>query len=250
MLKCVSKLRIIGNNINFSTSRGAGKVVVVSGASSGIGKEISLLYAKQSARLVLSARRQDRLESVAESCMKAGAENVEVVVCDVSNENDCKNMIERAVTSYGGLDILVLNAGVGQSFFLEAMKPDVNIRQFMDVNYYGCVYPTIAALPHLQKSVNEGGGKIGVISSVGGLVPFPRQTLYNASKYALFGFFDSLRMELQSKQSKISITMICPGFVKTEITAGGGLGRDGKPIGSSGGKMPVKMITALECATG
>ena len=107
------------------------------------------------------------------------------------------------------------------------MNKDVNIRQFMDINYYGCVYPTIAALPHLQKT----DGRIVVVSSLGGLMPFPRQTLYNASKYALNGFFDSLRMELQSKQSGVSITIICPGFIETEITSGGGLGRDGKPIG-------------------
>lgn len=79
------------------------------------------------------------------------------------------------------------------------MKEDVNIRQFMDINYYGCVYPTIAALPYLQES----NGRIMVVSSIGGIIPFPRQTLYNASKYALMGFFDSLRMELLSKKSKV-----------------------------------------------
>lgn len=113
------------------------------------------------------------------------------------------------------------------------MHSDFNIRQYMDVNYYGCVYPTIAALPHLQKSTADGGGRIVVVSSLGGLIPFPRQTLYNASKYALLGFFDTLRMELQAKGSKVSISTICPGFIKTEITAGGGLGRDGKPVGTS-----------------
>ncbi len=79
------------------------------------------------------------------------------------------------------------------------MTENVNFRQFMDINYYGCVYPTIAALPYLQKA----DGRIMVISSIGGLIPFPRQTFYNASKYALIGFFDSLRMELLSKQSKV-----------------------------------------------
>lgn len=79
------------------------------------------------------------------------------------------------------------------------MTDEVNIRQFMDINYYGCIYPTIAALPHLQGT----GGRIVVVSSLGGVMPFPRQTLYNASKYALVGFFDSLRLELQSKQSQV-----------------------------------------------
>ena len=107
------------------------------------------------------------------------------------------------------------------------MSKDANIHQFMDINYYGCVYPTIEALPFLQQS----NGRIMIISSIGGLIPFPRQTLYNASKYALLGFFETLRMELQSKQSQVTITMICPGFVKTNITSGGGIGKDGKPIG-------------------
>lgn len=84
------------------------------------------------------------------------------------------------------------------------MSDNVNIRQFMDINYYGCVYPTIAALPHLQQT----GGRIVVVSSLGGIMPFPRQTLYNASKYALVGFFDSLRMELQSKSSKVNPSVL------------------------------------------
>lgn len=115
----------------------------------------------------------------------------------------------------------------------------------MDVNYYGCVNTTIAALPILQKSK----GAICVVSSLGGVMPFPRQTLYNASKYALMGFYDTLRMELQAKGSGVSISMICPGFVKTGITAGGGLGKDGKPIGVSLEKAsPIPMISAKDCA--
>jgi short-subunit dehydrogenase len=116
-----------------------------------------------------------------------------------------------------------------QSFFLETLKPEFNYRQFMDINYYGCVYPTIAALPHLDKTA----GRICVVSSIGGLAPFVRQTFYNASKYALVGFFESLRLELMSKESGVSITLVCPGYVKTSITEGGGLGRDGKPVGAS-----------------
>ena len=132
-----------------------------------------------------------------------------------------------------------------QAFFLEAMSPEVNIRQYMDVNYYGCVNTTIAALPHLQKT----NGVICVVSSLGGLMPFPRQTLYNGSKYALMGFYDTLRMELQAKGSGVSISMICPGFVKTGITTGGGLGKDGKPIGIALDKAsPIPMISAKQCA--
>lgn len=205
-------------------------------------------YAAKGCRLVLSARRVEKLQAVADRCKQNGATAVEVVPCDVSKEADCTAMIARAVELYGQIDTLVLNAGVGQSFFLEAMQPGVDIHPFMDINYYGCVYPTIAALPLLQKT----DGRILVVSSLGGLVPFPRQTLYNASKYALNGFYDSLRLELMSKRSGVSVTLLCPGFVKTEITAGAGLGRDGKPLGPlpAGKKssLPVKMISAAECA--
>jgi short-subunit dehydrogenase len=183
-----------------------------------------------------------------------------VVQCDVSSETECRQLVQQTVDRFGAIDILVLNAGVGQVFFLEAMDEQVNFRQFMDVNYYGCVFPTLAALPYLQRS----GGRIVVVSSLGGLIPFPRQTFYNASKYALMGFYETLRLELQSKQSGVSISIVCPGFVQTEITAGAGIGRRGQPIGqdqalaqtsATDGKaaekkksLPISMITAAKCA--
>lgn len=216
---------------------------MVSGASSGIGKEVSLLYAKRGVNLVLSARRVDKLSDVSTECASVGSGETLVVPCDVSKEEDCKNLIQKAISEFGRIDTLVLNAGVGQSFFLETMTEEANPYQYMDINYYGCIHPTIAALPHLQKT----SGRIVVVSSLGGLLPFPRQTLYNASKFALMGFYESLRMELQSKKSGVSISMICPGFVETELTQGRGLGRDGKPIGIDGTKK-IKMMKASECA--
>eukprot|EP00602_Paraphysomonas_sp_CaronLab_P006783 CAMPEP_0185017576 /NCGR_PEP_ID=MMETSP1103-20130426/511_1 /TAXON_ID=36769 /ORGANISM="Paraphysomonas bandaiensis, Strain Caron Lab Isolate" /LENGTH=278 /DNA_ID=CAMNT_0027547047 /DNA_START=138 /DNA_END=974 /DNA_ORIENTATION=+ len=224
-----------------------GKVVVISGASSGIGEELGKLFSSKGANVVLSARRAEKLHDVARQCIDIGAERAEVISCDVSKEGDCKQLIAKTVDIFGQIDMLILNAGVGQSFFLEAMSPDVNIHQYMDVNYYGAVFPTISALPYLHST----NGRIVVVSSLGGLMPFPRQTLYNASKYALLGFFESLRMELLSKGSEVSVTIVCPGFVKTEITSGGGLGRDGKPIGKAASQksLPgVKMISAKECA--
>ncbi len=142
------------------------RVCVVTGASSGIGRALSLALAGRGCRLVLGARREQRLLELAEDCRQRGAKHVTVVAADLSQEQGCRLLIERAVSAYGSLDTLVLNAGLGQSFFLEAMQPGMDVRQFMDVNYYGCVYPTIAALPHLQKSAS--GGRIVVISSLGG----------------------------------------------------------------------------------
>lgn len=223
----------------------SGKVVVISGASGGIGEELGLLYAKRGANLVLAARNVDKLKTVQSQCQNNGASSAEIMRCDVSDENDCKALVALAVEKFGSIDVLILNAGLGQAFFLEAMSPDVDIRQFMDINYYGCVNITIAALPIMQQS----NGVICVVSSLGGLLPFPRQTLYNASKYALIGFYDTLRMELKAKGSGIDICMICPGFVKTGITAGGGIGKDGTPVGVSLDKAsPIPMITAKHCA--
>ena len=160
-----------------------GKVVVITGASSGIGEELGLLYAKKGANVILAARRADKLESVTSRCLSSSKEkgfNSEVIAlsCDVSKENDCKQLIDSTIAKFGKLDMLILNAGVGQSFFFEATSESFDIRQFMDINYYGCVYPTMFGLPYLHKT----GGRIVVVSSLGGLMPFPRQTFYNATK--------------------------------------------------------------------
>lgn len=240
VLKCTSK-RL------HSEEKKMGKVVLISGASSGIGEALSLKYAKLGCRLLLSARREDRLLALSVRLLAEGAGDVKIVPCDISIKTECQSLIEKTIQHFGGIDVLVLNAGVGQVFFVEAMHQDVQFERFMDVNYYGCVYPALAALPQLQQS----NGRIVVVSSLGGLIPFPRQTFYNASKYALIGFFETLRLELQSKRSGVSISIVCPGFVQTEITGGGGIGRDGKPIGvdpTSKKSMPLPVITAEQCA--
>lgn len=229
-----------------SSSSSAGervKTVVITGASSGIGEEVAKIYASQGVHLFLSARRVEKLAAVKDACLQeskgategsARKGSVSVISCDVAKEASCKALIDEVLRSTGAIDILVLNAGVGQTFFLEAMKEDVDYKQFMNVNYYGCLFPTLAALPHLSKT----SGSIVVVSSLGGLIPYPRQTFYNASKFALVGFFETLRMELNMKkrpkgQDPVSITMVCPGFVETELTKGAGIGKDGKPFGSA-----------------
>jgi NAD(P)-dependent dehydrogenase (short-subunit alcohol dehydrogenase family) len=114
-----------------------------------------------------------------------------------------RNLIDAAVSHFGALDILICNAGLGQSFFLEAANGDTsNFKSYMDINYWGCVWPTFYALPHLVKPIltfflhfkRKTKGHIVVVSSLGGLVPFPRQTLYNSSKYALQGIFSIFKI--------------------------------------------------------
>jgi NADP-dependent 3-hydroxy acid dehydrogenase YdfG len=157
------------------------KVVVITGGSSGIGEELGQLYAAKGAHVVMAARRVEKLEAAVKKCKeaaKSGEVQVVAQACDVSKEADCKTLIEETINKFGKIDTLILNAGIGQSFFFESTSPEANIRQFMDINYYGCVYPTTYALPHLHKTA----GRIVVVSSLGGLMPFPRQTYYNATK--------------------------------------------------------------------
>jgi len=219
-----------------------GKVIVLTGASSGIGAELALLFSKKNTKLVLAARRVDKLEELKTKC-EANGSQVLCVKTDVSIESDCKNLIETAVSHFGGLDILICNAGLGQSFFLEATNGDsANFHTYMDINYWGCIWPTFYSLAHLRKSK----GHIVVVSSLGGLVPFPRQTLYNSSKFALQGFYETLRTELGG--SGVDITIANPGFIKTEMTTGGAIGKDGKPLGDIVSKKMIdQMMTVDEC---
>jgi len=248
VLFLVHKLRKYIRSLRAVSAKG--KVVVITGASSGIGEELALQYAKQGAKVVISARRVDKLNNLAETC-KQTASDVLVVAADVSKEADCKNLVETATQKFGAIDILILNAGLGQAFFLEATEGNTSMfKDFMEINYWGAVWTTYFALPALRKS----RGRIAVISSMGGLVPFPRQTLYNSSKYALQGFFETLRTELGS--SGVSVTVANPGFIKTEMTTGAGIGKDGKPLSQSvvSGKPNANalagsgMMSAKECA--
>ncbi len=115
-------VRSLLNSRTMSTPGPSPPVVVISGASSGIGEELALLYSQQGAKVVLSARRVDKLEGVASKCRAGGACAVEIVPCDVSKEIDCKSLISQTVQKCGGIDILILNAGVGQVFYCEIMS--------------------------------------------------------------------------------------------------------------------------------
>eukprot|EP00898_Chlorokybus_atmophyticus_P004063 jgi/Chlat1/4658/Chrsp3S05607 len=200
-----------------------GAAVVLTGASSGIGKALAEEYARRGARLLLAARSEQQLKEVAQACQAAGSPEVDIVVTDVSKEDQCRNLVEKAVQRFGRIDVLLLNAGVAMQFFLEAATTTQGFTNYMDVNYYGCLWPAYYAIPHLRKS----RGQIVVVSSAGGLLPFPRQTLYNASKHALMGLFNSLRMELNGE---VGVTIACPGFVDTGMVTGKAIGRDGKPL--------------------
>jgi short-subunit dehydrogenase len=202
-----------------------GRVVVVTGASTGIGRAFCLALAPQKPRLVLAARDEARLHAVAEECRAAGAEAL-VAPTDVTDPGQCRTLVERALARFAGLDALVHNAGMSMWARFDELQDLAVYETLMRVNYLGPVYLTHAALPALQRS----RGQIVAVASVAGLTGVPTRTGYAASKHALIGFFDSLRIELAA--TGISVTVVAPDFVVSEIHRRS-LGPDGQPLGES-----------------
>jgi len=217
----------------------AGKVVVVTGASQGIGKALCLELAAQGPKLVLAARDATALDAVAAECRARGAEAL-VVPTDVSEEASCRALVERAVGSFGGVHVLVNNAGMGMLARFEDVTDLSLYERLMRVNYLGSVYPTFYALPHLKRS----RGQIVAVSSLVGLTGVPMRTAYAATKHAQVGFFDSLRIELRA--TGVSVTVIAPHFVQSEIRKRSP-GPDGRTVEAS----PVReaeIMNAEACA--
>ena len=215
------------------------KVIIITGASEGIGRALSLSLSLQQAKLVLAARNHERLMQLQEAAEANGATCL-VVPTDVSEKSDCKNLIDRTISEFGGLDVLVNNAGRTMWTTLEEMEDPAIIEELIRINYLGAAHCTYYALSHLIKS----NGRIVGVSSVAGLNGVPTRTAYAASKHAMFGFFDSLRIELKSTGA--TVTMIAPDFVLSEMHRRA-FGKDGKPLGKS----PLqedKVMTADECA--
>jgi short-subunit dehydrogenase len=217
------------------------QVVIVTGASAGIGQSLALLLASQCAKVVIAARRTDRLEQIAERCRMFCGE-VLVVPTDVSNEMQCKALIEKTINTYGKLDMLINNAGMAASALLDEFPDLCLFKHTMDVNFYGAVYCTYYALPYLKQT----HGRIVAVSSLGGKTAIPYNTPYCASKYAMHGFYDSLRMELY--QSGVSCTVICPSWVATEFHESQ-LNKEGVPRGARGRAYYTKRtMTSDQCA--
>ncbi|MEM9557961.1 MAG: SDR family oxidoreductase [Acidobacteriota bacterium] len=219
------------------------QAVVLTGASSGIGRELALQLADQGARLALAARSRDALEEVAAACRARGAEAL-VVVTDVTDEAQCRRLVKAAVDAFGGLDMLIANAGVTMWGRFDELETLDFFETLLRVNYLGAVYCTRYALPHLKRS----GGRLVAVSSMTGKTGVPTRTGYAASKHAMVGFFDSLRVELRMDEppSGVTITVACPDFVATP-TRERGFGVDGRPVGESPADEGA-MMSAAECA--
>lgn len=186
-----------------------GKVVVITGASSGIGEAMAREYSKMGAKVVLGARREEELKRVAHDIEAAGGE-VAYAACDVVSEEECKRLIDTAIDNFGGIDVLICNAGLSMRALFDECDLKV-LHRLMDVNFWGTVNCTKYALPWLQKSK---GSLVG-ISSVAGIHGLPGRTGYSASKYAMTGFLDTIRVENLKKG--LHVMTACPGFTASNV---------------------------------
>ncbi|MFH1026432.1 MAG: SDR family oxidoreductase [Pseudomonadota bacterium] len=217
------------------------KTVIVTGASSGIGKALTLQLADEGAWLALAAREVQRLDSLVLECQQRGGKAI-AIPTDVADESQCCTLIQRTQETYGRIDMLVNNAGMAIVSKLEDLPDLHQFKQVMDVNFYGMVYCTYYALPYIK----EAGGRIVNVSSLGGVMAIPFNTSYIASKFAVNGFSDSLRMELT--KAGVSVTVICPYWVVTEFHERY-LDKNGKPKGPAGRAIYTnKTMTANRCA--
>lgn len=217
------------------------QVVIVTGASSGIGRALAIQLASQGAKVALAARRTELLDQVAMACQQAGGGAL-AIPTDIADEDQCRTLVEKTIASFGKLDMLVNNAGLTVIARLEDYTDLSLFHHALDVNFFGAVYCTYYALPHLIRS----HGRIVAVSSVGGKAPLPYNSPYIASKYAMHGFFDSLRLEL--KRHAVSVTMICPYWVVTGFHEAQ-LDKDGVPSGVGGRSFYSKnMMSAERCA--
>ena len=214
------------------------KVVIITGASSGIGKAIAIRFAKSGALTVLAARNYEKLTSIAEELTKEGC-TVLPVKTDVQKEDDCRNLIQQTLAHFHKIDVLINNAGISMRAILEEVDLSV-VKKVMDVNFYGTVYCTKYALPYLLKSQ---GSVIGV-SSIAGFKGLPGRTAYSASKFAMHGFLEALRLE--NLEKGLHVLLACPGFTASNIR-NIALGSNGEPQGESPRK-EQKMMQAEEVA--
>ncbi|MCF8219576.1 MAG: SDR family oxidoreductase [Bacteroidales bacterium] len=214
------------------------KVVIITGASSGIGKALAWKYASEGFKVVIAARRKEQLQELARELESEGAE-VLAVSADVSKEDDCRHLIDQTVENYGRIDILINNAGVSMRAVFEDLELDV-LHKVMDINFWGTVQCTHAAFPYLLKSK---GSVVGV-SSVAGFQGLPGRTGYSASKAAINNFLDVIRQETQKKG--LHVLLACPGFTSSDIRKTALL-KDGAQQGETP-RNESKMMSAEEVA--
>lgn len=214
------------------------KTVVITGASSGIGEAMAEVYASMGAKVVLGARHADKLEALCRRIEQAGG-RAAWCATDVTRREDCKRLIDTAVEHFGGIDVMICNAGISMRALFDDVDLDV-LHRLMDVNFWGTVYCTKYALPYLQRS----HGSLVGISSVAGIHGLPGRTGYSASKFAMTGFLETIRIENLKKG--LHVMVACPGFTASNVRFSA-LTADGSQQGATPRK-EEKMMTAEEVA--
>jgi dehydrogenase/reductase SDR family member 7B len=200
------------------------KVVIITGASSGIGKALAFAFGQEGAKIVITGRNQEPLFDVSEALINQGIDNLPIV-SDVSIEADNIDVINKTIKKYGKIDVLINNAGISMRSMFEDCDVDV-IKKVMDINFYGTVYATKYALPHIKATK----GSIVGVSSIAGYRGLPVRTGYSASKFAMNGFLEALRTELL--HTGVHVLTACPGFTASNIRVAS-LGSDGNSKGES-----------------
>lgn len=217
-----------------------GKKVLITGASSGIGAALARSYAARGASLGLAARRMQRLQALKKELTDVHPDlKVGLYQTDVTRQEQCQRFIEAAAAELGGIDVLLNNAGISMRAALEDVELSV-LQKVMDVNFWGTVFCTKAALPHLKRS----RGSIVGVSSIAGFKGLPGRSGYSASKFAMHGFLESIRIELLP--AGVHVLIACPGFTASEIRT-----KSLVADGSQQGKSPrneQKMMTSQEVA--
>ena len=212
------------------------KIIVITGASSGIGKALALGFLTQGAKVALCARNLGKLQ---EAFSDIDNNNLLLVAADVSQENDCKDFVQAVIEKWGGIDALINNAGLSMRALFEEVELDV-LRNLMDINFWGTVYMSKYALPSILKSK----GIITGISSIAGYRGLPARTGYSSSKFAMQGFLESLRTEML--HTGVHVMWVSPGFTasnirNTALSASGDAQKE-TPLAED------KLMSAEECA--
>lgn len=215
------------------------KTVVITGASSGIGKALAQEMAKRGANIVLAARQYVTLCEITAALEKEYGIKALAIQADVSKEEDCEALVKQTILTFGKLDVLINNAGLSMRALFKDLELSV-LKDLMDVNFWGTVYCTKYALPEILKTT----GSIVAVSSIAGYRGLPGRTGYSSSKFAMNGFMESLRTELL--KTGVHVMVACPGFTTSNIRVAA-LSQDGTAHGETSME-EGKMMTAEEVA--
>jgi short-subunit dehydrogenase len=225
-----------------------GQVIWITGASSGIGEALAYNLAHQGARLILSSRRKEELERVKGNCPQYSQAEIRILPLDLAETSTSQLMAEAATQMFGHVDVLVNNGGISQRSMAKDTVLDVD-RRIMEVDYFGTIALTKGLIPHFLKRKK---GHFVTISSVMGMIGAPNRSGYAAAKHALHGFFDSLRAELWKESKDIHVTLICPGWISTNLAkhalVGSGAELNDEDKRNSRGMTPEALATKIVSA--